>query len=443
MQLQKISVAVLAALTGAGGMTVQKASAQEAASAGGLEEIVVTATRREENLQDVPISIVAITGDGLEMRGLDNLEKVSTGVPNIVVTGGGGGTGGTVFRMRGIPAVASYVDGVWQVATAGSLTQEFVDLDRIEVLRGPQGTMFGRDSMGGAIRIWTKKPSNDLGGNVTVTAGSLDRLDAKGSIDLPFGDKVHSKWTAANLSRGGYIQSLTTGEKGGAVDQQVYRGDVVWDATEKLSFRFNYQDDKSQFIEPRVQDLMARTYDDPNPNWVKSIIGLPEMYTYVGTDYRNNPVEPFLNNVNQVAGFPGGKVGKWQNRSGTTLPNDYNTQQGTIDINWQLTDGMKLQFLSAQTKQDARSVSDWDNSQYDLVLDENLAQTDVFSQEIQLTGGGKRIEWLAGAYYWDQTVKARGIRWQVNEFQKGLMDPNKVFQNAVCNTVNAANTTAP
>jgi len=430
MQLQRVHIAVLAALSGAG--AIQGAYAQEAAG-GGLEEIVVTATRREQNLQDVPISIVAITGEGLEMRGLDNIERLSTGVPNVVITGGGGGTGGTIFRMRGIPGVSAYVDGVWQVATAGSLTQEFVDTDRVEVLRGPQGTMFGRDSMGGALRIWTKRPGDDFGGNVTITAGSLDRLDAKGSIDLPFGDKVKSKWTAANLSRGGYITSLTTGESGGQIDQQVYRGDVVWTPTDKLSFRFNYQDDKSQFLEPRVQDIMARTYDDPNPNWTKSIIGLPEMYTYVGTDYRGNPVEPFFNPVNQVAGYPGGKVGKWQNRSGTTLPNDYDTNQSTIDIGWQLNDKMKLQFLSAETRQNARSVSDWDNSQYDLVLDENLADTNVFSQEIQLTGGGDKIQWLAGAYYWDQTINARGFRWQVNEFQKGLMNPNNVFNNAVCN----------
>jgi iron complex outermembrane receptor protein len=435
MQLQKVHVAVLAALSGAG--AIQGAYAQEAAAGGGLEEIVVTATRREQNLQDVPISIVAITGEGLEMRGLDNIERLSTGVPNVVITGGGGGTGGTIFRMRGIPGVSAYVDGVWQVATNGSLTQEFVDTDRVEVLRGPQGTMFGRDSMGGALRIWTKRPADDFGGNVTITAGSLDRLDAKGSIDIPFGDKVKSKWTAANLSRGGYITSLTTGEEGGAIDQQVYRGDIVWTPTDKLSIRFNYQDDKSQFLEPRVQDLMARTYDDPNPNWTKSIIGLPEMYTYVGTDFRGNPVEPFYNPVNQVAGYPGGKVGKWQNRSGTTVPNDYDTNQATIDIGWQLNDNMKLQFLSAETRQDARSVSDWDNSQYDLVLDENLARTDVFSQEIQLTGGGKKIQWLAGAYYWDQTIYARGLRWQVNEFQQGLMDPNKVFANPVCNPVGA------
>src|SRR5882672_9253439 len=357
MQRKALPLMIAAALAGTAGGIAQ---AQEAA--GGLEEILVTATRRSQNLQEVPISIVALTGESLEMRGLDNLEKVSMGVPNIVITGGGGGTSNTNFRMRGIPNVGTYVDGVWQVATAGFLTQEFVDIDRVELLRGPQGTMFGRDSTGGALRIWTKRPADEFGGNVTVTAGSYDRVDVKGSIDLPLTDKLKTKWTGANLTRDGYITSLTTGQEGGAVDQQVYRGDIVWEPTEKLSFRFDYQNDASTFIEPRVQDLMARTYDDPNPNWVKSVIGLPEMYTYVGVDYQNKPVEPFLSSINQVAGFPGGKVGQWENRSGTVLPNDYDTQQASVDINWQLTDSMKLQFLTAHTKQDARSVSDWDNS---------------------------------------------------------------------------------
>ena len=89
MKLNKVHVAVVAALTGASGLLAQSAFAQQ----GGLEEIVVTATRRAENLQEVPISIVAITGDNLEMRGLDSLEQVSQGVPNVVITGGGGGTG--------------------------------------------------------------------------------------------------------------------------------------------------------------------------------------------------------------------------------------------------------------------------------------------------------------------------------------------------------------
>jgi iron complex outermembrane receptor protein len=432
MKVNKVHAAVVAALSGAGGLTYQTASAQE-----GLEEIIVTATRREANLQEVPISIVAITGDNMEMRGIDNLEEVSQGVPNVVITGGGGGTGGTNFRMRGIPNVSTYIDGVWQVGTAGFLTQEFVDVDRVEVLRGPQGTSFGRDSMGGAVRIWTKRPAEEFGGNITATTGSIERRDVKASLDLPLGDNVRTKWTGASLNRDGYITSLTTGEDGGYIDQQVFRGDVEWDATENLSFRFNYLRDENTHTEPRVQDAMFRTYDDPSPGWVKSIIGLPEMYTYVGTDYRGNAVEPFLVPANQVAGFPGGRVGEWENRSGTTLPNRFLTEQATIQTTWTLTDNISLEFLTAQTTQDADAVIDWDNSQYDLVLDMNRSETDVFSQEIQLTGGNDRIEWLGGVYYWDQAIRARNGRWQVNEFQKGLMNPAPVFANAVCNPAGA------
>jgi iron complex outermembrane receptor protein len=163
----------------------QPQQGQAQAQGAGLEEIVVTATRREQNLQDVPISIVAITGDGLEQRGLDTLEEVSQAIPNVVVTGGGGGTAGTGFSVRGIPNVGTYIDGIWQIDAAGILVREFVDLDRIEVLRGPQGTTFGRDSTGGAVRLWTRRPAEEFGADVSVAAGSYERRDVKLAVDVP------------------------------------------------------------------------------------------------------------------------------------------------------------------------------------------------------------------------------------------------------------------
>lgn len=430
MKVSKLHAGVVAAFAGVS--TLVPAVAQE-----GLEEIVVTAQRRAQNLQEVPISIVAITGDGLEQRGIDNLEEVSQGVPNVVITGGTGGTGGTQFRMRGIPNVGTYVDGIWQVGTAGFLTQEFVDIDRVEVLRGPQGTMFGRDSTGGAIRIWTKRPAEEFGGNVTATTGSFDRRDVKGSIDLPLGENVRTKFTAASMNRDGYIRSLTTDQRGGGIDQEVFRGDIVWNATDNLDFRFNYMNDSSTFTEPRVMDAMFRTFDDSNERWVKNLLGVPEFYTYVGSDFLGNPVEPMYDPLNQVAGYPGGRVGKWENRSNSTLPNQYQTEQFSIETNWSLSDNLSILAWTANTSQDADSVIEWDNTQYDIVLDMNRSQLDVFSQEIQLTGGRDRFEWLAGVYYWDQKQKTRNGRWQVNEFQKGLMDPFDVFNHPVCNPAGA------
>jgi iron complex outermembrane receptor protein len=433
MKVNKVHAAVVAALSGVGGLTYQTAHAQA-----GLEEIVVTAQRREQSLQEVPISIVAISGDNLQMRGLDNLEEVSQGVPNVLITGGGGGTGGTNFRMRGIPNVGTYIDGVWQVGTAGFLTQEFVEVDRVEVLRGPQGTNLGRDSVGGAVMIWTKRPTEEFGGDIVATTGSYDRRDVRASLNLPLSDKVLTKWTAASMNRDGYITSQTTGEAGGNIDQSVLRGDIVWNVTDNLDFRFNYTRDESQLIEPRIQDAMFRTFDDPAPTWTRHLIGLPEMYTYVGTDYRGNAVEPFFNPALQVAGFPGGRVGKWENRSNSVLPSQFLTEQFSIQANWQITDSIALRSITGQTAQDADSVVDWDNSQYDLVLDMNRSKLDVFSEEIQITGGNDRVEWVGGVYYWDQKQKSRNGRWMVNEFQKGLMDPMVVFNNPVCNPTGAA-----
>src|SRR5512138_1272230 len=180
MSANRAKAALRAALAAQGLLIAAGAAAQQ----GGLEEIVVTATRRETNLQDVPISVIAITGDDLVMRGVDSVERLSATVPNLNIIGGLAGPGTTSFTVRGIPRVGTYIDGIWQVGTNGLLTRQLVDLDRVEVLRGPQGTLYGRDSTGGAIRIVTKKPGEEFGGQVSATIGDLSRRDVNASIDL-------------------------------------------------------------------------------------------------------------------------------------------------------------------------------------------------------------------------------------------------------------------
>ena len=393
---------------------------QQPAQAQGLEEIVVTATRREQNLQDVPISIVAVTGDNLTMRGIDTLEELSQAIPNVVATGGGGGTAANSgFSVRGIPNVGTYVDGVWQIDTAGAITREFVELDRIEVLRGPQGTRFGRDSTGGAIRLWTKRPGEEFAGNVTATVGSFDRRDVKAAVDVPLSDNVFTKWTAASLSRDGYITNLTTGEKEGGIDQTIFRGDVVWDASDKLSLRFNYLYNDNTFTEPKVVDAIFRTYGDPG---ITDVIGLPEFYGTVPG------LEPY-NAQNNQAGFPGGRVGQWENRSNMTVPNNMEAEQVMVDINWDFGESMSVQFLTAYTDQFNKLANDWDGSQYDIVYDLNQQDNELWSQEIQFSGGRGRVTWLGGAYYWEQDDAPRVTRvTSSSEFFNGQYDINNVLE---------------
>ena len=152
MRKTSLHAAIVAALAGGAATSPQIAWSQE-----GLEEIVVTATRREQNLQDVPLAVVAYTGDMLERQGIENMEDLKAVVPNLVVAGNLGGTNTASFTMRGIPNVGTYIDGIWQVSNNGLLLREFVELDRVEVLRGPQGTLYGRDSTGGAIGSTRKR----------------------------------------------------------------------------------------------------------------------------------------------------------------------------------------------------------------------------------------------------------------------------------------------
>jgi iron complex outermembrane receptor protein len=375
------------------------AQAQE----GGLEEIVVTATRREQNLQEVPISIVAITGEGLQTRGLQNVENLNATIPNLSVMGqaGGLGTSGTSFRVRGIPNVGTYVDGIWQISTNGFLTEEFVDLDRVEVLRGPQGTLFGRDSVGGALRIFTKRPTDEFGGTFKGTIGTYNRHDATMSANLPLSDNLKTKWTFADLNRDGYITSLQTGLKGGDVDQSTMRGDIVWTPTDKLDIRTQLSRQDSEYIEPRVEDAVWIS-SGFNPTATAALL-----YTNAGLPFDQN---------SQMAGWPGGTVGKWENRSEITIPNNITTDQASIDVKYAINDNLSVSFLTGYTSQNAKIFVDYDNSQYVMVEDTSNQQNDLLSQEIQFSGGGDRLQWVAGAFYWDESRRTRGVRYAMAEF---------------------------
>ena len=314
---------------------------------GGLEEIVVTATRRETQSARRPDLGHRDHGDDLERRGVDSVERLSTSVPNLNIIGGLAGPGTSSFTVRGIPRVGTYIDGVWQVGGGGLLTRNLVDLERVEVLRGPQGTLYGRDSTGGAIRLVTKRPAEEFGAQIGATIGSLDRRDVNLSVDLPLGDKLRTKWTAASLERNGYIQSLTVDQDYGRIDDEVLRGDILWLPTEKLTFRFNYQSNEQSPTEARIQAAvfpeLSQTFGiGAAPGAVRLAAGIVQLYTIAG--------QPITAQTQQ-AGFPGGQVGQWQTRSEITVPDRIEDEQLSVDIQWALTDSLSLQFLTARTNQ--------------------------------------------------------------------------------------------
>ncbi len=186
------------------GLVGTSAHAQEAGATASslLEEIVVTARRREERLQDTPISISAFPGAPLDQPQLNPLSGIGLSTPNLMFDTGatfsGANSSASVF-IRGIgqvdftlttePGVGIYLDGVYLSQTIGSVL-DLVDIESVEVLRGPQGTLFGRNTIGGATNVTSRKPADGTHGHVQVTTGRYDRIDVRGSFNVPLTDTL-------------------------------------------------------------------------------------------------------------------------------------------------------------------------------------------------------------------------------------------------------------
>src|SRR5688572_9132189 len=239
--------------------TTFRLSALAAAVVGGLpfaasaqlEEIVVTATRRETDLQSTPLSIQAFTSEQLELSGLKRGQDLGIMVPNLVANPAGGGVSSPQFYIRGLPGVGIYIDGIWQ-SSWGFLESNFTEVERVEVLRGPQGTLFGRNTNGGAINITSRAPAEEFGARFGLEVGEFDRLFATASVDLPLSDTVKTKWMVSSQKIDGFLESRTVNRALGNQDDQMYRFDLLWDATDTFSLRFTANDEDKRGTEPRI-----------------------------------------------------------------------------------------------------------------------------------------------------------------------------------------------
>jgi len=185
-----------------------------AADGAQLEEIVVSAERRETSLQNTPLSIQALSADAMEQKGMKDIADVAMYTPNLAITGSrGSGNNQPIFSIRGISGgggatsergVALYIDDIYVPRTAGSVFKVF-DLERVEVLRGPQGTLFGRNSEGGAIRLVTKQPTQNFEAYGKLTFGNFGHQDVVGMVNLPVNDRFAVRLQAARLKEDGYV----------------------------------------------------------------------------------------------------------------------------------------------------------------------------------------------------------------------------------------------
>lgn len=263
------------ALTTAGAASAQSADTETT----NLAEIVVTAQKRTERLQDVPVAVSVVSGDTIAAKGAVNLEGAQYLVPSLNFRKSGTainqtlflrGVGTSTFSVAGEPSISTVVDGV-VYSRAGEAFSDLVDVERIEVLRGPQGTLFGKNTSAGVVNIVTKRPGDEFGGSVDAAYFSGgDEFRLRGAMDLPLAENVKSRLTAFYSSYDGNIHNLTYNNRVNGYEHYGFRGIVVAEPTPDLTLTFIADYRKSD------DDCCAEVIGTTPANVTASILPTPQ-----------------------------------------------------------------------------------------------------------------------------------------------------------------------
>ncbi len=403
----------------------------QTALAQALEEIVVTARKKEESLQSVPIAVSVFTERGLESRGIENSADIGNFIPNVQFDTSSSFAGTSTFQayIRGIgqsdfaintdPGVGVYVDGIYY-ARASAGVVELLDVERIEVLKGPQGTLFGRNTIGGAVNVITKTPSEELDFGVKLTIGEFDRRDLSVSANIPLGKNLLSNFALSTNERDGFQrripfpgantgngqprldQLIVTGENVsddeflGQEDSQTFRGKLLWTATDNFDVTFSADYSTSDNGATPTSLLNAE-----EGNLAAGLAGLfnacvagapiPPCAT---SAFLQNELLPFDNRF-----LTGDIDTTFGNGANFSRSDDYGF---SLTADWQINDSLSLKSITAYRELDSEFGLDVDSSP--TIFDQTTftIDQDQFSQEYQLTGDVGRLRYTVGAYYFTE-----------------------------------------
>ena len=353
-----------------------------AADNNSIAEIVVTATKREQTLQDVPIS-VAVTGqqtiERAQVRDLIDLQSVvpslkvsqfnATGQTNFVIRGFGNGNGNDGIES----SVGVFIDGVYRSRSAAAL-DDLPEVERIEVLRGPQSTLFGKNVSAGAISIVTKKPQFEAGGKLEATIGNYNTRQIKGTFTGPLSDTLAVRLSGSLNKRDGFFTNLTTGNDVNDRDRWSVRGDVLWEPTDKTSVRIIADYNKINETCCAVSSVL----NGPATLVIGSILKKPISDTTKVFD-RNVIFNTDPNNELSGRGVSG---------------------QIDHDLGF-----AKLTAITAYRNQKNASFQDIDFTGADISNNRTANSIKTFTQEIRLASSGDGpLNWLAGAFYQNEKL---------------------------------------
>jgi len=357
-----------------------------------LEEIVVTARKRSESLQDVPLSVVAVTGELMQQQGIKGLEDLQYKIPNFAMTEAGIGT---AVSIRGIfsgvnqgfeQSVATYIDGI-HYGRAQQARAPFLDVERVEVLRGPQSILFGKNSVAGALNIISAQPTSDwegyAQGNYAPRYGEWETL---GAISGPITDGLRLRVAGRYHSGDGFVENLTLDRDEPQTKDWNLRGIVAWDVTDKLEFSLKAEHGVFDADGRNIEIYNERPSISPNPAFQGKTYA--QILSFIGAAFPTAFVDPsVLNNV---------KDGK---RSSNGDFSNNKSDNVVLTANWD-TDIGTVTSISGYSRFKYSELCDCDYTgavAFNVGLQEEYKQ---FSQELRLVSPkvGK-IDYIVGAFY--------------------------------------------
>ncbi len=349
-----------------------------------LEEIIVTSERRAQNLQAVPVSVSAFTGSFIDDARIDSFTDISTRVPGLAFTSltksvtfpALRGAVSSIFSPGVDQSVAIFIDDVY-LGGAGDFDPDLFDLERIEVLRGPQGTLFGRNVMGGVINVVTRKPGNEIRAALQGTVGDRSRLDIRGTASGPLvKDRLFASLSFSSRNRDGTAFNRTTGARVDDVNKDSVRARLTYAANDSLEFNLgaDYTRDTSS--------VEARKFLGPAPT-------LPE---FVAAGFMPNDDKNIVDQPAEASGDFDRKIyGVWGR------------------INWDTEIGEVISITSYRRNDSSLPFSDLIGTPLHLLGISSDNDLEQFSQELRIVSpGDQRLTWVAGLYYLNvQTTESR------------------------------------
>lgn len=372
-----------------------------------LETVIVTAQRYEQSVNDVGMDIQAYQGERLEQLRLDDVDDLTAVVPSFTVaqsyqgvpTYTLRGVGFNTINMSATSTVGTYVDELaypYPILNAGPM----FDMARVEVLKGPQGTLFGRNTTAGLINLVTNRPTEDFEAMVSAEVGNYDTFNQEAMISGSLFDGLQARLSIRNENSGaGWQESITSNETLGEVHRTGVRAALAFQPTDTLNIDFSYNGWRDTSDTLAAQAIGFTPATTPGGGGTPSLFNAPGLVEYVANNQPKNAED-----ANWVsAARRSADIGIGAGLSGD-LDNDASLDAYKLNIDWELGDDLRLVALTGYQDFERQALSDWSGAPFEILVQDAYGTIESFSQELRLEGSTENTRWLVGAYYAEDEI---------------------------------------